>query len=107
MFRIGTPKPKLNLVPIEVRRIQHKRGHKLPPNTKLVARPSRWGNPYKVGEHFDSLGEVLFAYEIWLDNKIHKDSTFLDPLRGFNLACYCPLDQYCHVDILLERLSSG
>jgi len=23
-------------------------------------------------------------------------------LRGKNLACYCPLDQPCHADVLLE-----
>jgi hypothetical protein len=23
-------------------------------------------------------------------------------LRGWDLACYCPLDQPCHADVLLE-----
>jgi hypothetical protein len=26
----------------------------------------------------------------------------LQPLRGKNLACWCPLDQPCHADVLLE-----
>lgn len=26
----------------------------------------------------------------------------LDGLRGKNLACWCPLDQPCHADVLLE-----
>jgi len=26
----------------------------------------------------------------------------LTPLRGKNLACWCPLDQPCHADVLLE-----
>lgn len=26
----------------------------------------------------------------------------LAPLRGHDLACYCPLDQPCHADVLLE-----
>ena len=26
----------------------------------------------------------------------------LAPLRGKNLACWCPLDQPCHADVLLE-----
>ena len=26
----------------------------------------------------------------------------LDELRGKNLACWCPLDQPCHADVLLE-----
>ena len=27
---------------------------------------------------------------------------WLAPLRGKNLACYCPLDRPCHADVLLE-----
>lgn len=30
----------------------------------------------------------------------------LTPLRGKNLACWCPLDQPCHADVLL-RLANG
>lgn len=29
--------------------LQRTKGWKLPPNTVVVARPSRWGNPYRVG----------------------------------------------------------
>jgi hypothetical protein len=27
---------------------------------------------------------------------------FFEPLRGRDLACWCPLDQPCHADVLLE-----
>ena len=27
---------------------------------------------------------------------------WLAPLRGRDLACWCPLDQPCHADVLLE-----
>ncbi|MBF9351384.1 DUF4326 domain-containing protein [Mycobacteroides chelonae] len=27
---------------------------------------------------------------------------WLAPLRGHDLACWCPLDQPCHGDVLLE-----
>lgn len=27
---------------------------------------------------------------------------WLSPLRGLDLACWCPLDQPCHADVLLE-----
>jgi hypothetical protein len=29
-------------------------------------------------------------------------SLWLADLRGKNLACWCPLDQPCHADVLLE-----
>jgi hypothetical protein len=31
-----------------VKRIQMRRGVKLPPGARYVGRPSRWGNPYRV-----------------------------------------------------------
>lgn len=30
----------------------------------------------------------------------------LESLRGKNLACWCPLDQPCHADVLLELANS-
>ena len=32
---------------------------------------------------------------------------WLAPLRGKNLACYCPLDRPCHADVLLELANIG
>jgi hypothetical protein len=70
------------------------KGWRMPPNSKSVARPHRWGNPYD----WRLLGrdEAIRLYREWL---IGKDLT---ELRGKNLACYCKLDQPCHADVLLE-----
>jgi hypothetical protein len=73
-----------------------------PPNTKRVARPSRWGNPYKVGDY--TLEESLRLYRIALENTLDDNPTFLNPLKGFNLGCYCKEGAPCHGDILLEFL---
>ena len=41
--------------------------------------------------------------EIWDLKLLHKDvMDRMDELRGKNLACWCPLDQPCHADVLLE-----
>lgn len=74
---------------------------KLPENTKFVGRPSRWGNPYKVGPGHYMLNESLRLYRTWLKEKLQSDPDFLEPLRGKDLACYCDLDVHCHADILL------
>jgi len=93
-----------------MKRIQRKRtkGWKMPPNTVYVGRPTKWGNPYKIGElGLQTREEVIRAYAKWLRMKIHEeDSHFLDPLKGKDLACWCPLDKLCHADILLEFLKS-
>ena len=87
-----------------MKRIQHKRGRTLPPGAKLVARPSRWGNPYKISEY--GRDEAIRLYKIDIefmtDDEIRE---WLAPLRNATaLACYCALDQPCHADSLIELL---
>ena len=62
----------------------------------IVARPHKWGNPYPVKEH--GRDEAIRLYREWLP------TSGLDPreLAGCHLACWCPLDQACHADVLLE-----
>ena len=41
----------------------------------------------------------------WLGGRMSWDSEFaeaVESLRGKDLACWCPLDQPCHADVLLE-----
>lgn len=89
-----------------MKRVQRKRvkGYRMPPNTVYVGRPTRWGNPYHLWDARGHREELLILYHIWLLKQLEKDPSFLEPLRGKNLACWCPPDQPCHVDILLEYL---
>ncbi len=91
---------------MSVKRVQYKRGTKLPPNTKLVTRRTKkWGNPYRVipwGKY--TLEESLKLYRGYIKWKLELDPDFFLPLKGFNLACSCPLDQDCHADIIMEVL---
>lgn len=90
---------------------------------KLYANPFRIGGYFKIGR---GSGHSGFA---WLEaHPDYADATFnlietredavsffrlyrrlypykpeqLERLRGKNLACWCPLDQACHADVLLE-----
>lgn len=111
-------------------RIQRKRtkGWKMPPNTVYVGRPGEWGNPFVVGQHGDA-AECVRLYRLCILSQ-EKPGTlnreqlkaanaawpdaFAMPcqktaklfLRGKNLACWCPLDQACHADVLLELANS-
>lgn len=61
-----------------------------------VARPSRYGNPYKVGVHGDAEECVRRFKKYWIVGiEIHS-------LRGKNLACWCGAGSTCHADYLLE-----
>ncbi len=98
--------------------LSRKKGAKLPPNTVMVARPSDFGNPFTFkaaeGAGYTRQGAVS-AFEDWVsgnpwacpsgDNYEARRAKLirrLPELRGKNLACWCPLDQPCHADVLLD-----
>ena len=107
------------------KRIQRKRakGWKMPPGTVYVGRPTKFGNPFRtadgigIGHWFnDERGArqfVVDCFDAWLNGSDDGWSGIqamqrrgliqhLPALRGKDLACWCPLDQPCHADILLE-----
>ena len=45
---------------------------------------------------------AVYNFEVDLKYLLEKEPDCLSPLRGKNLACFCPLDQPCHADVLLE-----
>lgn len=63
-----------------------------------VARPSRWGNRYKIGTCLIPDAETaVMAYRANLP--LRGDYA---PLFGKNLACWCKAGAPCHADVLLE-----
>ena len=76
------------------------------PDAVIVARPTKWGNPFAYKDR----QFATQTYRQWMTG----DGTFartIDPptivsicaeLRGKDLACWCPLDGPCHADVLLE-----
>lgn len=100
------------------RRVQLRRskGWRMPENTVTVARPGKWGNPWKVGDWFtvqmrgrewrdvgylDRETAVMF-YRLFEVKNLENIGLDVSELRGKNLACWCPLDEPCHADVLLE-----
>lgn len=68
-----------------------------------VGRPSKWGNPFKVGRD-GTLEQVVKKYEVWLRRKLVGDPDMLEPLIGKDLVCWCRLDSLCHADVLLKLI---
>jgi len=89
----------------------------MPENTVYVGRPGAFGNPFKVGEqkwiyrHSDGAAIIITPQttqeavdsfrEYYAANPLIRDGARKD-LAGKNLACWCPTDQPCHADVLLE-----
>ena len=76
----------------------------MPENTVYVGRPTTYSNPYPVNAHRTASEAVglfkTFILRLWCG--CHWMPAVRRELRGKNLACWCPLDQPCHADILLE-----
>jgi Domain of unknown function (DUF4326) len=81
-------------------RLSRARGWRKPPNTVVVARPSRWGNPYHVVVH--GRAGALRLFEAYARERLAREPRWLAPLRGKDLACWCPLNEACHADVLLR-----
>ena len=96
---------------------QRTRGWKMPENTVYVGRPSVWANPFlsdRTRIHSPKvLQGVMEVYRLHIQHLLEQDPDFLEPLRGKNLACWCPLTNpkwekvYCHADVLLEMANKS
>lgn len=86
----------------------------MPSNTVKVTRPTKWGNPYRIGQPGPDdcmvcvdAAEAVAKYrsELLTFRGGFTGVTIeeiVTELRGKNLACWCRLDQPCHADVLLE-----
>jgi hypothetical protein len=87
----------------------------MPEGAIYVGRPSRWGNFVRVGdcetcglgishsgahEPYTAEGAVALFRAVYEANP--NAIADVEPLRGHDLVCWCPLDQPCHADVLLE-----
>jgi len=131
------------------------------PDAVIVARPSKWGNPFAIGgpsglarvpaiQHPDreweyegrisaagmrhdfyhpgggvtvvhvramTRAEVVECYRAyvtgggwpidWKPSPTPSVAQIRTELAGRDLACWCPLDQPCHADVLLELANGG
>ena len=64
-----------------------------------VGRPTKWGNPFVIGED-GSRSEVIEKYRNWL---LSNDELLaqVNELRGKDLVCWCA-PAACHADVLFE-----
>lgn len=88
-------------------RVLNKKSDKVPPGAMYVGRPSKWGNPYKIGLH-GSREDVIANYRKMITKRIADNPKVFDleELRGRDLVCWCH-PQPCHADVLLELTNAG
>lgn len=71
-----------------------------------VGRPSKWGNPFRVGVHGNRAEVMDMYYEwIWHDDREQLREDAKRELRGKVLGCHCA-PQQCHAEILADIANS-
>jgi hypothetical protein len=69
------------------------------PGDVFIGRPSKWGNPFKIGPDGDR-ADVISRYRYWIEDQPELLAA-LPELKGRRLVCFCaPLP--CHGDVLAE-----
>jgi hypothetical protein len=68
-----------------------------PPGAVKVDRSTKYGNPFPVID--GDRATAVQRFRAWLPTT----GLDLEPLRGKDLACWCPLHLECHADVLLEE----
>jgi len=97
--------------------LRRTRGWRKPAGAVVVARPSKWGNPFPVGQTLDGVLVRDRAHSVQLYRRLMAASpdrrqAARDELAGRDLACWCPLLDAdgnrgpCHADVLLEIANS-
>lgn len=103
--------PTIAAEPVRVQ-LSRRKGWRMPPNTVSVARPTMFGNPFRIGMlgvPDASAAVEKFRRGIERQDLADDHQRFIftaDRIRlylaGKNLACWCPLSAPCHADVLLE-----
>jgi hypothetical protein len=107
-------------------RLSRAKGSRLPEGAVSVARPTRWGNPWKaevvdgVGwcctdtrtglitqarDRADAHAMAVSHFATWANGNAAFREAARATLRGKCLACWCPHDVRCHADALLEMVN--
>src|ERR1700736_7080656 len=86
-------------------RIQRRRlpGWRQPIDSIYVGRPTKWGNPYKVGPGQHTVDEAVTLYrrDLITGSLPFSIEDVIHELKGKDLVCWCKPGAPCHADVLL------
>jgi hypothetical protein len=90
-------------------RVQLRRsaGWRKPESAIVVARSTRWGNPFPARDCGSPAEAVRMYHEYLADVRPDLVADARRELAARDLACWCPLDQPCHADVLLRPAAGG
>jgi hypothetical protein len=83
-------------------KLSRKKGARLPKDAVVVARPTKWGNPYRPEKMTRTRAVANYRRDLLAGKLRVSVEDVLCELKGRDLACWCPLDGPCHADVLIE-----
>lgn len=86
-------------------RVLNKRFSGIPKGAVYIGRPTKWGNPFPVGDFLDR-ESCLKAYRAWLESQPELIQDARRELAGKDLVCFCA-PKPCHGDILIQVANAG
>lgn len=92
--------------------LRRTKGWRMPPNTVSVGQ-GPWFTVFRAMEvcaGFNSAIAVCDFREMLKEAEVDRPFSAerdIAPLRGKNLACWCPIGAPCHADVLLQMANKG
>jgi len=82
--------------------LSRKKGFRLPAGAIVVSRPTKWGNPYKMGKLTRTQAVAAYRRDFLAGKLRVSAADARSELRGHDLACWCSIGGPCHADFLLK-----
>lgn len=87
-------------------RLSRAAGFRLPPNTRSVAAPTRWANPFRPAQRTPAANQAAVDhFRAYLARNPALVEQARKELAGWNLACWCQIGMACHADVWLETVN--
>ena len=85
------------------------RGSRQPPNTRYCGRPTKWGNPFPIGEEYTRTESLeAFRKAFWACELPVTPDTVRAELAVYDyLSCWCRPEQECHVDEYIRAIQDS
>ena len=82
-------------------------GWRIPEGAVYVGRPGPWGNRFEHDGTPEGRATAAARYRQWIEARPAWMNAARRDLAGRDLACWCPLGQSCHADVLLAVANDG
>jgi hypothetical protein len=82
-------------------RLSRKKGARKPAGAIVISRPSKWGNPHKIGRLTREQAIAAYKRDLYAGKLRFTLADVKRELKGRDIACWCRLEDACPGDLLM------